>query len=122
MSNEAIQLTITDQLSGEDRDRLMGWRERVFPEEGIGMDWSTCDHHVLASSNGEAIGHIGFDLFDLRIDDVPNRCIGVGGVVVVPEFQGQHVPNLMFAGLQEWRGQHERDHAEWLVSHLGLDE
>lgn len=42
------------------------------------------------------VGHIGFDRFEVIINAVPRSVIGIGGVVVRPEYQGQGVPALLF--------------------------
>ncbi|MEX0289399.1 MAG: hypothetical protein AB3N14_09840 [Flavobacteriaceae bacterium] len=100
-----IELRIADSLSGEDWRSLTTWREHVFSPEGIGTDWVGGNLHIRASSDGVAIGHIGFGTFTLIIDKVETPCIGVGGVVVVPEYQGQRLPMRMFELLREWRDQ-----------------
>ncbi|GAB5408307.1 MAG: hypothetical protein BalsKO_06720 [Balneolaceae bacterium] len=46
---------------------------------------------------------MGFDTYILKVDREKIKCIGVGGVVVVPKYQGQRLPQLMFEKLNEWR-------------------
>ena len=70
-----------------------------FPIEGKEYQWAKPKRHIVARKNGLAVGHIGFGRFQLcgsKDIDV----IGVGGVVVRPEFQGQKVPKKMFNALQ----------------------
>lgn len=100
-----IKIEITDGLSGEDWRVLTTWREHVFSPEGIGTDWEGGDLHIRASSDGQAVGHMGFDIFTLIIDGEKTQCIGVGGVVVIPRFQGQRLPSRMFEVLRDWRDQ-----------------
>ena len=76
---------------------LTHWKERVFPEEGRGKEWTPVSWHSIAySEEKNPIGHIGFDSFEVFIDDVPRLVIGVGGVVVRPEYQGKGIPALLF--------------------------
>lgn len=98
-----IKIEITDNLSGEDWRVLTTWREHVFSPEGIGTDWVGGELHIRASSEGNVIGHVGFDTYTLIIDGEETRCIGIGAVVVVPEFQGRRLPARMFEKLRDWR-------------------
>ena len=76
---------------------LTQWRERVFPEEGIGKEWSSTSWHTLAYvDENHPVGHIGFDGFTVRVDAKEHLIIGIGGVVVRPEYQGQGIPALLF--------------------------
>ncbi len=93
---------LCDSLDDDRKQHLFHWRDRVFPEEGIDKQWSDVAWHLLAFDRGKLpIGHIGFDGFDLQLRSEPQRVIGVGGVVVRPECQGQGVPAVMFAALHE---------------------
>lgn len=92
-----MRLEVRQGIEDADWRFLTQWRERVFPEEGRGKEWSPVSWHILAYAEGpNPIGHIGFDRFYIAVDDVDLPVVGVGGVVVRPEYQGQHVPDLMF--------------------------
>ena len=103
MPDENITIRITETMTEEDWRVLTTWREHVFPPEGRGTDWSEGKLHILASSEGAAVGHIGFDSYTLVIEGEKRTCIGVGAVVVVPEYQGRHLPKRMFSELRAWR-------------------
>ncbi|RUR30628.1 GNAT family N-acetyltransferase [Vreelandella nanhaiensis] len=76
---------------------LTQWKERVFPEEGRGKEWTPVSWHSIAYSEAnDPIGHIGFDSFEVLVDDVPRLVVGIGGVVVRPEYQGKGIPALLF--------------------------
>lgn len=76
---------------------LMHWRERVFPEEGRGKEWSSVAWHTIAySQEGHPVAHLGFDGFRILVDSMEQRVVGIGGVVVRPEFQGQRIPEQLF--------------------------
>ncbi len=104
-----IDITIVDSLPEGTWEILTGWREQVFPEEGIGIDWIDSQQHVLAMAEGQPVAHIGFGIYPLVIEEQPGACVGVGGVVVLPEFQGQHLPDRMFKAMREWRDRHHRE-------------
>jgi predicted N-acetyltransferase YhbS len=110
MPEKETKIQITSQMTDEDWRRLTTWREHVFSPEGMGTDWVGGKMHILAASGGEAIGHIGFDIYTLIINGEESPCIGVGAVVVIPEYQGRHVPARMFEALRKWRNERFADH------------
>lgn len=103
MSENCLEIQVTEKITADDWRALTTWREHVFPPEGVGTDWIGGKMHILASSGRQAIAHIGFDIYTLIIDGKESEFIGVGAVVVIPDFQGQHLPMRMFDALREWR-------------------
>lgn len=91
-----MEIERQELLEEHDRQHLMFWRERVFPEEGIGIQWAETRWHIVAREGQFAAGHIGFGEFSIEVESQVLKVIGVGGVVVRPEFQGQAVPAKMF--------------------------
>lgn len=96
---EKMHIEITDSLNAADKAHLMGWSERVFPEEGRQYSWTESTHHIVAYESAEPVAHLGFGLFEIQNGDQAEQVIGVGGVVVRPEWQGQRIPNRLFAHL-----------------------
>ena len=103
MMENKIEITVASSITENDWKRLTTWREYVFSPEGKGTDWIGGKMHIIASSSDAAIGHIGFDVYRLIIDGQETECIGVGAVVVIPEFQGMSLPARMFACLRDLR-------------------
>lgn len=68
----------------------------MFPPEGRDMEWAPLGWHVVAREAGRAVGHLGFDRFMVLADRREVPLIGVGGVVVRPEFQKQRLPARLF--------------------------
>lgn len=92
-----MNIEICAELSEKDSDDLFHWRERVFPVEGKGIEWSRPSRHIVCRSDaGIAIGHIGFGEYTLISAGRRILVIGVGGVVVRPEHQGKGIPAVMF--------------------------
>lgn len=89
-------MEIIEQLGEQDRADLFHWAEQVFPIEGRALQWCAPSHHLLYRQSGQAIGHIGFGVHTLLSDGEPLDVIGVGQVVVRPEYQGQGIPKAMF--------------------------
>lgn len=89
-------------ISKEEWAYLTQWKERVFPEEGRGKEWSQVSFHTIAyAADGSPIGHIGFDGFNIRVNSDNLLVVGVGGVVVRPEYQGRGIPSLLFREVHE---------------------
>ena len=92
-----MYIELTETLSEQDNNNLFHWHEQVFPIEGKGISWSKSTHSIVCrDENGSAIGHIGYrnDLIVSAGQEIP--VIGVGSVVVRPEYQGQGIPFNMF--------------------------
>lgn len=89
-------------ISEEDWAYLTQWKERVFPEEGRGKEWSQVPWHTIAyTGDGSPVGHIGFGGFEVHVNSVEHLVVGVGGVVVRPEYQRQSIPALLFQEVHE---------------------
>lgn len=52
--------------------------------------------HTIAYMEGVPVGQIGSDGFRVVADSVEYFVVGIGGVVVRPEFQGKGIPRLLF--------------------------
>jgi len=93
-----LRTQITEEIDESHWRYLTGWRDPVFPIEGRPFEWSPSRWHVLAFAGGELpVAHIGFGIFEILAGQASVKVIGVGGVVVRPEFQGRHLPELLFA-------------------------
>jgi len=66
-----VNLSLAPSLAPADNASLFGWSPAVFPVEGRDMEWAKLGWHV----------------------------VGMGGVVVRPEFQKMGIPALMFEKL-----------------------
>lgn len=99
---DGIGTYVTDALPADQWHRLSTWRERVFPVEGKDMQWSDLQHHVIAEDAEGAIANIGFDLFNVLADGQAMDMLGIGGVVVMPDYQGRHLPQHLFQRVREY--------------------
>lgn len=93
-----MECCIQTEIEEDEFNYLFKWRKHVFPLEGRGFVWSEPTHHIVARDNGKAVGHIGFGAYTI-IGEAEKVVIGVGGVVVRPEYQGRKIPGNMFAVL-----------------------
>ncbi len=91
-----MEVIIKSDLSVNDSDHLFKWSDCVFPAEGLRFVWARPERHIVAFVNDSAVGHIGFGRFSVYDGEDRKDVIGVGGVVVRPEFQGQRIPKKMF--------------------------
>lgn len=95
-----MRIAIEETFPDDYRQHLTGWRERVFPEEGIGKQWREVRWHLYAWDKDDLpVAHLGFEGIDITADGVPLRVAGIGGVVVRPEYQGRGVPARLFEHL-----------------------
>lgn len=101
-----ITIEMLETLSDNQQKSLFQWRERVFPEEGRGKEWEQAHWHLVASEGAKALGHIGFNRFELIVAGQPIATLGVGGVVARPEYQGQGIIASLFERLHaEFQGE-----------------
>ena len=93
-----MEIALVDEVSKEDSDCLFHWRDRVFPIEGKDITWAKSKWHLLAYEKElKPSAHIGYADFSILIDgEKEERVIGVGGVVVRPEYQGKKIPTKLF--------------------------
>jgi len=96
-----MTLELTQRLGSQDQDDLFHWDRQVFPVEGLALHWCEPSHHLVCREAGRAIGHIGFGRYPLFSDGEPLEVIGLGQVVVRPEYQGQGIPAQLFEALHE---------------------
>jgi hypothetical protein len=93
----SVRIEILETLAQKDADDLFHWRERVFPVEGKDIEWAKPSRHIVTrNENGMAIGHVGLGRFVVISENREIPVIGVGGVVVRPEYQGRGIPAGMF--------------------------
>ncbi|MFN0118035.1 MAG: GNAT family N-acetyltransferase [Elusimicrobiota bacterium] len=94
-----MEIVLQDKLDEKSWKHLTGWNEFVFPKEGKGMEWAPLGWHVLAFEGTNPIAHIGFDRFSINDSGETIWVVGVGGVVVRPEFQKKGIPAELFKKL-----------------------
>lgn len=96
-----MKIIIQKGIEKSEEDYLERWGEQVFPIEGRNYTWSPASHHVIARDGTTPVGHIGFGEFNIQTGGNSLTVIGVGGVVVRPEYQGKNIPAKMFKALHE---------------------
>ena len=94
-----MKILFEEELTDKDRESLFGWSERVFPIEGYQYIWAKPTHRIVAREKGIAVAHLGFASFTLETRTKNIKVIGVGSVVVRPEYQGKKIPNTLFSML-----------------------
>ena len=83
-------------------EKLTNWSDTVFPIEGRRYLWSKPRWHLIAyDSQNQPIGHLGYNIFKVFFNDEERFVIGIGGVVVVPRYQGQRLPQALFKELDK---------------------
>lgn len=107
-----MEIYLVNELTKTQVDHLFHWRDRVFPVEGKDIQWAKSKWHLLAfDGSNEPSAHLGYADFMISFDDhSQEKIVGVGGVVVRPEFQGQNIPEKLFSYL------HNSNHARSLSS------
>jgi predicted N-acetyltransferase YhbS len=115
-----MEIFIQTEISVEESEQLFGWDERVFPIEGRAYSWAKSKCHIIAKDKGVAIGHIGFGQFQINAGETEKNVIGVGGVVVRPEYQGKKIPEKMFETLNNTDSLNSRNMIKALFCPRGL--
>lgn len=94
-----MQFKVVDSLSDKQSDQLFHWADNVFPEEGRVFKWAKSEWHILAFDEySNSMAHLGYAGFDVTLDSRKKiRVVGVGGVVVRPEYQGKNIPEKLFS-------------------------
>ncbi len=95
----ATEIRVQEGIKLTHKEYLENWGEQVFPEEGKAFTWTEPSHHVIAWVSNKPVGHIGFGQYSIKSQGGLLPVVGVGGVVVRPEFQGMKIPQDMFAVL-----------------------
>ena len=94
-----MKFLFEEALSDKDQVSLFGWSESVFPVEGYKYIWANPTHRIVAREQGVAVAHLGFASFTLKKRAKTIKVIGVGSVVVRPEYQGKNIPSTLFSML-----------------------
>lgn len=97
-----MQIKIVNGLSKEHWDFLTNNNPYAFPREGHEMQWQDSQWHVVALNEQQMpIANIGFVGVNLQTGEQSKHVVGVGGVIVKPEFRGQHLPAKLFDTLHQ---------------------
>jgi predicted N-acetyltransferase YhbS len=96
-----MEIALKDKLDDDSWTYLTNWSDSVFPKEGKGMQWAPLGWHILGLECGKPVAHLGFDRFIVNDSGANVSVVGIGGVVVRPEFQGKGIPFLLFRKLHE---------------------
>lgn len=91
-----MDLQLSETINAAEKVHLMEWSDQVFPVEGRKYTWSEPSHHIIAYAAGKPVAHLGFGRYEIVNGDRRTQLIGVGGVVVRPEWQGNGIPQRLF--------------------------
>ena len=108
-----------EQLDGLGRLFAAEYREDFGewdPDQPYG--YAPHDVHVIATRDGEAVGHVGWARRSITVGGRPVRIAGVGGVLVAPSGRGHHLgQRLMRAAVDSMRA-----HSDAEFGYLGCAE
>lgn len=96
-----MKAIVKESLTREEENTLFRWKEQVFPIEARDFTWRKPERHIVIYQETAPIAHLGFGIFELEVNDKKMKTIGVGGVVVRPEFQKQYIPTILFGTLHD---------------------
>jgi len=94
-------------LTPVESERLFHWREHVFDPVDPGIEFSHLAHHYLAVDDGRVAAHAACDLKRIRQHEVEIPVVGIGSVVVHPEYQGRKLAQTV---LRHIHGRMESEH------------
>ncbi|MGH1470393.1 MAG: GNAT family N-acetyltransferase [Cellvibrionaceae bacterium] len=91
-----MKFSIEDHLSRDDDEKLFNWSDQVFPVEANPYTWADSQKHIIARDNDFPAAHLGYGFYTIVTEGQKVTTIGVGDIVVRPEYQGQHIPTTLF--------------------------
>lgn len=93
-----MEIKFVNNLSSEQYNYLFNWKNPVFSIEGQNVIWAKSTSHLLAfDQSDKPIAHLGYGRFPIYIKGQGmTYVVGVGGIVVRPEAQGNGIPGQLF--------------------------
>jgi GNAT superfamily N-acetyltransferase len=77
-------------LTESDRQRLFGWGGDIFGAEPLQLSWRpNRDWRFILLVDNQPVSHVAVLLHSIMVADQPLRVGGIGGVVTIPQAQGQ---------------------------------
>lgn len=76
-------------LSDDEKRSLFGWAPDPFGVARLGLVWRPKDLHFLLELDGQLVSHVGILKHAIRLGARSVTFAGFGGVVTVPQAQGQ---------------------------------
>ncbi len=98
-------VTIENELQKTSMASLFQWSDNVFPAEGKRYEWALAQKHIVAWHGKAPMAHLGIGDYIIK-GVAAHQVIGVGKVVVRPEWQGRDIPRALFTRLHEQYAAH----------------
>ncbi len=109
-----MKIVHKSRLTEKESDRLFRWREHVFSPIDPGIEMNALAHHYVMLDDDEAIAHAQCDVRILERHGQRRPILGVGAVVVRPEYQGRKLGHKLLAHLHGLLGSRFDAEAAWL--------
>ena len=91
-----ITIRQVQAMSDDEKRSLFGWAPDPFGVAKLGLAWRPKDLHFLLEVDQQLVSHVGILKHPVRVGTRSVTLVGLGGVVTVPEAQGQgHASTLI---------------------------
>jgi predicted GNAT family N-acyltransferase len=109
-----MEIVHRSNLTSREVDRLFRWREHVFSPLAPGIEMSALAHHYVMLDDDEAVAHAQCEVRVLERQGMRRPILGIGAVVVRPEYQGKKLGHEILAHLHGLLGSSFDAQAAWL--------
>jgi aminoglycoside 2'-N-acetyltransferase I len=84
-----VEIRLEQSLTDEERQALFGWGENIFGVEDTLFLWRPKEWHFITQEDERVVSHVGVMETKVSAGGQEVKVGGIGGVVTIPEAQGQ---------------------------------
>ncbi|MEV6881317.1 GNAT family N-acetyltransferase [Streptomyces sp. NPDC051135] len=90
------------QYTKTDQDEILGDRDDPFGVAAAGLTWLPKKEHFVIRHGDRLVAHAGLLRLPVAIGDAETEVVGVGGVAVAPDMQGQGLARRVVTAALEY--------------------
>ncbi|MGW6060430.1 GNAT family N-acetyltransferase [Streptomyces sp. NPDC055189] len=85
------------QYTKADQEEILGAGDDPFGVAAAGLSWLPKEEHFGVRHGDRLVAHVGLLRLPVSVGDAETEVVGVGGVAVAPDMQGQGLARLVLA-------------------------
>jgi predicted N-acetyltransferase YhbS len=94
-SSVALSVARLPRYTRTEQDEILGDGDDPFGVAATGLTWLPKEEHFGIRHGGRLVAHAGLLRLPVAVGDVKTEVVGVGGVAVAPDMQGQGLARLV---------------------------